>query len=82
MFKVGDKVVCIKQSEGPFLLPLNVEFTITQVTSFGSFRLNNDKTYSYSPERFILASEYVPDDPMLSPVIKKIRQMEARRKAA
>jgi hypothetical protein len=76
MFKVGDKVVCIKDSDvgRSFNIPKNKVYTVIEATKllimvdgiFGSF-------YAH---RFALVEEGFEE---ITPVIRKIREMTQRR---
>jgi len=74
-FKVGDIVVCIKDSVhgSAFNVPLDEEFTVTQV--FNSTIQLKGFPMTYFSDRFQLVDQRSP----LDKVLKKIKEMESRR---
>lgn len=75
-FQPGDKVICIKDSaiEENFNLPKDIVYTVKQVHNKYSIELKG-VTLLFDSSRFIRAD---PDYATISPVIRKIRQMEKR----
>ena len=53
-FKIGQKVIVIKQSEYErYTLPINNVYIIREISSYNGIRINNEKPYFYSSFRFI-----------------------------
>jgi len=74
-FKVGDTVICIENSlhGNAFNVPLDEEFTITQVSD-GTIKLEG-YPMAYFSYRFQVVDQRSP----LDKVLKKIKEMESRR---
>lgn len=78
MFKVGDKVICIKDSDvgRSFNLPKYKVYTVAEVTE--ALIVVEGIYGSFYASRFALVEEGFEE---ITPVIRKIREMERRRTA-